>query len=251
MNSQWFDVDRVGLGRQAEQHSKGRLIGELVQNALDEVGVTTINITLASVPGRPLADLTVADDSPEGFKDLSHAYTLFANSYKRDNPEQRGQYNFGEKLVLAVCDGASISTTTGTVVFDPTEGRIEKPRQSGVELDRVLLIAPESFAIEKDAAPRHGAERDGCDALLFQVVAVLPHTTHALVYDGMTALVEDPGVHTVKRDGDRGSRIVGQNVAGDGMANLHRGAAIGNASKVQNAKIHVFLRCYAAALGSS
>src|SRR5208283_2876863 len=40
-----------------------------------------------------------------------------------------GQYNFGEKLVLAVCEGASISTTTGTVVFDPQEGRIEKPRQ--------------------------------------------------------------------------------------------------------------------------
>lgn len=129
MNKQWFNVDKAGLGRQAEQHSKGRLIGELVQNALDEVGVTTINITLAQVPGRPLADLTVEDDSPEGFKDLSHAYTLFAKSYKRDNPEQRGQYNFGEKLVLAVCEGASISTTTGTVIFDPTEGRIEKARQ--------------------------------------------------------------------------------------------------------------------------
>src|SRR5258706_2014581 len=129
MTKNWFSVDRAGLGRQAEQHTKGRLIGELVQNALDEAGVTTINITLAQVPARPLADLTVEDDSPEGFKDLSHAYTLFANSYKRDNPEQRGQYNFGEKLVLAACEGASISTTTGTVVFDPTEGRIEKPRQ--------------------------------------------------------------------------------------------------------------------------
>ena len=110
MTKNWFAVDKAGLGRQAEQHSKGRLIGELVQNALDEVGVTAINITLAQVPARPLADLTVEDDSPEGFKDLSHAYTLFANSYKRDNPEQRGQYNFGEKLVLAVCEGASIST---------------------------------------------------------------------------------------------------------------------------------------------
>src|ERR1700676_4768186 len=129
MNKQWFDVDRAGLGKQAEQQSKGRLIGELVQNALDEPGVTQIAVSLALVPGRPLADLTVEDDSPEGFKDLSHAYTLFAKSYKRDNPEQRGQYNFGEKLVLAVCESASISTTTGTVVFDADEGRIEKPRQ--------------------------------------------------------------------------------------------------------------------------
>jgi hypothetical protein len=38
MNKQWFDVDRTGLSKQAEQHSKGRLIGELVQNGLDEAG---------------------------------------------------------------------------------------------------------------------------------------------------------------------------------------------------------------------
>src|ERR1700682_4502889 len=106
MSTQWFDVDRVGLGEQAEQHAKGRLIGELAQNALDEAGVTQIAVTLALVPGRPLADLTVEDDSPEGFRDLSHAYTLFAASYKRDNPEQRGQFNIGEKMVLAVCESA-------------------------------------------------------------------------------------------------------------------------------------------------
>src|SRR5438128_7276981 len=129
MSNQWFEVDRSGLSKQAEQHPKGRLVGELVQNALDEAGVTQIAVTLALVPGRPLADLAVEDDSPEGFHDLAHAYTLFAESYKRTNPEQRGQYNFGEKLVLAVCESASISTTKGTVVFDPTEGRIEKPRQ--------------------------------------------------------------------------------------------------------------------------
>ena len=127
--TQWFDVSKAGLGKQAEEHGKGRLVGELVQNGLDEAGVTQIAVTLALVPGRPLADLTVEDDSPEGFRDLSHAYTLFAESYKRGNPEQRGQYNFGEKLVLAVCESASISTTKGTVVFDPAEGRIEKPRQ--------------------------------------------------------------------------------------------------------------------------
>jgi hypothetical protein len=72
--------------------------------------------------------LTVEDDSPEGFRDLTHAYTLFAESYKRSNPEARGQFNLGEKMVLAVCESASISTTKGTVIFEPT-GRTEKPRQ--------------------------------------------------------------------------------------------------------------------------
>jgi hypothetical protein len=126
--SEWFSVDRTGLGKQASEHSKGRLIGELVQNSLDEVGVTCIAIRLEPVPGRPLADLTVEDDAPEGFRDLSHAYTLFAESYKRANPDQRGRYNIGEKFILAVCESASISTTKGTVLF-ADEGRIEKPRQ--------------------------------------------------------------------------------------------------------------------------
>src|SRR5262249_6177224 len=103
-------------------------VGELVQNALDEAGVTQIAVTLSLVPARPFADLTVEDDSPEGFRDLTHAYTLFAPSYKRDNPEKRGQFNLGEKMVLAVCESASISTTKGTVHFTD-EGRIEKPRQ--------------------------------------------------------------------------------------------------------------------------
>jgi len=128
MSKQWFDVDKTGLSKQVEEQPKGRLIGELVQNALDEAGVTQIAVTVALVPGRPFGDLTVEDDSPEGFRDLTHAYTLFAPSYKRGNPEQRGQYNFGEKLVLAVCESASISTTKGTVLFTE-EGRIEKPRQ--------------------------------------------------------------------------------------------------------------------------
>jgi hypothetical protein len=123
----WFSVDKAGLGRQAEEQGKARLVGELIQNGLDEAGVTRINVTLALVPGQELADLTVEDDAPEGFKDLRHSYTLFAASAKRDNPEQRGQFNLGEKLVLAVCEQASIVTTKGTVIFDPDQGRIEKP----------------------------------------------------------------------------------------------------------------------------
>src|SRR5206468_764973 len=83
---------------------------------------------LVPVPNRPLADLTVEDDSPAGFRDLSHGYTMFADSYRRGNPDQTGQFNLGEKMLLAVCESACISTTKGTVLFDPAEGRIEKPR---------------------------------------------------------------------------------------------------------------------------
>lgn len=148
MKKQWFDVDRAGLGRQAEEQGKGRLVGELIQNALDEPGVTKIDVTLAQVPGQALADLTVEDDSAEGFKDLTHAYTLFAASNKRGNPEQRGQFNLGEKLVLAVCTRASICTTKGTVVFDPDQGRMEKPegRERGSVFQGRIKMTNDEYA---------------------------------------------------------------------------------------------------------
>ena len=86
-------------------------------------------MNLALVPGRPLADLTVEDDSPEGFRDLAHAYTLFAESYKRGNPRAAGPVQPRRKDGPGRCESASISTTKGTVIFDPAEGRIENPRQ--------------------------------------------------------------------------------------------------------------------------
>lgn len=89
--------------------------------------MTRVDVTLTVVPGRPLADVVVEDDAPEGFRDLSHAYTLFAESYKRTEPTQRGQFDLGEKFVLAVCESASVFTTKGTVLFHPT-GRTKKPR---------------------------------------------------------------------------------------------------------------------------
>ena len=112
--------------------------------------MTRVDINLALVAGRALADLTVEDDSPEGFRNLADAYTLFARGDKRDNPQQRGQFNFGEKLVLSICDEASIATTKGMVVFDPNEGRVEKPRQKrergSVFQGRIKMTRREDFA---------------------------------------------------------------------------------------------------------
>jgi hypothetical protein len=116
--SNWFDVDRQGLAKLLEKKSKAFLIYELLQNAWDEKGVTRVDAELV-VGKRGMAVLTVIDDAPEGFHDLSHAFTLFAESTKKGNPTQRGRFNFGEKLVLALCLEASITTTKGNVVFTP------------------------------------------------------------------------------------------------------------------------------------
>jgi hypothetical protein len=62
------------------------------ENGWDEPGVTKVTVSL-EYQGRNRAVLVVEDDAPEGFKDLSHAFTLFADSAKKVNPEQRGRFN--------------------------------------------------------------------------------------------------------------------------------------------------------------
>src|SRR6266699_1770239 len=114
---EWFKVDKQGLAKILERKGKEFALFELIQNAWDEPGVTKVCVTLEQ-RGRNKARLVVEDDAPEGFKDLSHAFTLFADSAKKANPEQRGRFNFGEKLVVAICEEATIHTTKEGIRFD-------------------------------------------------------------------------------------------------------------------------------------
>jgi hypothetical protein len=111
-----FEVDKQGLAKLLERKGKEFAVGELIQNAWDE-DVKEVVVKLDDA-GDGLYRLEVADDSPEGFSDLTHAYTLFADSKKKDDPEKRGRFNLGEKLVIAMCERASIETTKGSVHFD-------------------------------------------------------------------------------------------------------------------------------------
>jgi len=195
MSKQWFNVDKAGLGRQAEEQGKGRLVGELVQNALDEAGVTRIDVTLAMVPGQELADLTVEDDSAEGFVNFSHAWTLFAPSAKRADPLKRGQFNLGEKLVLAVCEQASICTTKGTVVFHPDKGRIEKPakRERGSIFQGRMKMTQEEYVLVCDYL-RSLLLPDGI-AVTFNGDRLMPRTAiHTFQASLETQIADDKGV---------------------------------------------------------
>jgi len=118
----WFTVDRRGLAKLVAGRGMAFIVFELLQNAFDEDGVTNVVCNLKPVEGRPEAILTISDDSPNGFRNLSDAWTLFAESYKKTETHKRGRFNLGEKLVLALCLQAEISTTTGSVTFDE-EGR--------------------------------------------------------------------------------------------------------------------------------
>src|SRR6185436_2231464 len=93
--------------------------------------------------GRKKARLVVEDDAPEGFKDLSHAFTLFADSAKKTNPEQRGRFNLGEKLVLAISDEVTICTTKGGIRFDAKGRHHLRSRQSvGSRIECLLRLTP-------------------------------------------------------------------------------------------------------------
>lgn len=114
-NKSWFEVDRNGLKQLLAARDKAFIVFELIANAWDE-NITKVSVTL-SRPERGRSELVVIDDSPDGFRDLSHAYTMFAPSLKKTAPQRRGRFNQGEKSVLALCDEASITSTTGQVLF--------------------------------------------------------------------------------------------------------------------------------------
>jgi hypothetical protein len=149
----WFEVDKEGLAKLLARRGKGFVVNELVQNAWD-TDATEVIVTLEPVPGRPLARLKVFDDNVDGFKDLRHAFTLFAESEKKGDPTKRGRFNLGEKLVLALCEEATIRSTRGTVIFTANGRRIiSKTTPRGSEFEALLRITREELA-EVEAAVR-------------------------------------------------------------------------------------------------
>ena len=119
--SEWFGASKKGLEKIARRRGVSYVLFELLQNAWD-TGAQKVTVTFSPVEGRALCDVIVEDDDPDGFQDLTHAWTLFAESAKKADPEKRGRFNLGEKLVLAICESAEITSTKGSVLFDD-EGR--------------------------------------------------------------------------------------------------------------------------------
>ncbi len=128
MGKGWFEVDKNGLAQLLHRRGKAFVLYEMIQNAWDQK-CREVEVELIPLPRSPYARLTIRDDDPLGFVDLGHAFTVFADSAKKHNPEQRGRFNLGEKLVLALCKEAEISTTTGTVSFTAF-GRIHRRRRT-------------------------------------------------------------------------------------------------------------------------
>ncbi len=156
----WVGVDLDGLTKIIDKRGKAFAIFELLSNAWD-TKATEVNISLQPVPGRGLAILTIEDNDPEGFHDLAHAFTLFAPSIKKDDPEKRGRFNLGEKLVLALCEQATIQSTKGTIHFNQNGTRTSSKscRSAGSAIMmRIRMTRDELAEVEKamrTVLPRH------------------------------------------------------------------------------------------------
>jgi len=133
-----FDVDLQGLAKLLERRGIEWAVLELIQNGWD-TETERLDITIEPVPKKSMVKVLVVDEDPEGFKDLAHAWTLFAESAKKSDPELRGRFNLGEKLVLAYSlaygGEVTIKTTTGTVRFNKDgRKRLRSKTKSGSEV---------------------------------------------------------------------------------------------------------------------
>jgi len=146
-----FEVDKEGLRKILARKGMAWIIPELIQNCWDE-NTTRVTASLRWEKGPTrkgksgTVQISVEDDDPDGFTNIAHAFTLFAESEKKGHSEKRGRFNVGEKLVIAACDSAIISTTTGTVKFGPDGRRmLRSTRKHGTEFYAVTKMTQDEY----------------------------------------------------------------------------------------------------------
>lgn len=175
MSADWFSAHKQGLRQIAERLVERRGFGiigaELYQNSMDTTA-TECRISIKMAERKRATAILMVEDNGEGFHDLSHAYTMFAPSLKKQDPEKAGRFNMGEKMVLSFCRWARITTTSGTITFDES-GRDENKRAT---LSRGTL-----FAAEID-----------CDR--FRLEQFVEHMNKIIVRPGLTLFVNDQEV---------------------------------------------------------
>ena len=135
-----FAVSADGLRQLNADRDPWSLVKELIQNAWDEAPEATVcDVTIART-GRSRTTIAVEDDGA-GFAEISHAWTLMADTPKRRDPTKRGRFNLGEKEIVAVALSATIETAGATVVF-PAEGGRRTERNRRERGTKVTVLMP-------------------------------------------------------------------------------------------------------------
>jgi len=145
-SNSWLEVDKNGLKQTLKRKGISWAILELAQNSWDEDS-TRVDISLTK-PLNGKSTLICKDNAPNGYADLNTSFVMFAPSYKKADAEKRGRFNIGEKLVLALCHEASITSTSGQVLFEANGKRrmTKEKTKAGSEFRGVLEVTPEEYA---------------------------------------------------------------------------------------------------------
>jgi len=117
-----FEVDIANMRKIHGARDKIFIIREMVQNGWDE-DISRVDILLTPPDENGHSIIKVTDDSPGGWLSLEHAYTMYAESTKANDPTKRGRFNEGEKNVLCLAIEASVTTVSGQICFDRVRGR--------------------------------------------------------------------------------------------------------------------------------
>ena len=117
-----FEVDVTNMRKLMAARPKSFIINELIQNGWDATGTTRVDVTLTEPDANGHSILTVTDDAPKGWENISHAYTMYAESTKTNDPTKRGRFNEGEKAVVCLNIEAAVKTVSGQY---PLRGRGE------------------------------------------------------------------------------------------------------------------------------
>lgn len=166
---EWFSVDKEGLRVLQKGKSKTFVINELVQNAWDE-DINKCIVEMRYNTNTKKITISVEDDNPTGFADITHSYTLFADTYKRRDPTKRGRFNLGEKQVIAICDSAVVSTTKGTVIFDEN-GRTETDEKR--DAGSIITVVFDGTKKDFDGMEQHVRKLLPPEGITFQVNGIV------------------------------------------------------------------------------
>lgn len=132
-----FEIDTEGFKTQMSEMKLWRLIQEIISNSFDEKAVTKISCDIhENDKFQVVVDIV---DNGTGFRDEKDIYTMFKDSYKRVNKNQRGRYNLGEKQFFARALSGWVKTRTTLVEFqDDTRTISEIPEFKGAKIHAIF-----------------------------------------------------------------------------------------------------------------
>lgn len=121
-SSDIFVASADGFRSQNADRPPEHLVRELVQNALDEDGVTSLDVTVTYHGPRKGTTVVVKDDAPAGVKDMKMLFTLWLSD-KEDSHTKRGRMGRGLKELVSVADYTVIrSCSQDALVFQRRKG---------------------------------------------------------------------------------------------------------------------------------